>query len=72
MCMSMVQVASMNIFYSCRNWKNLYFIQAYRYSEVVLNHHVFAFFKTSVLKEVRILCPLSPQYHYNDNIRGSK
>ena len=46
--------------------------QAHRYSEVIFNHHVFVFFETSVLKEVRVLCPLSPQYHYNDNIKGPK
>ena len=50
-------------------WKTLFFIQTYRYPEVFCNCHVAAIFKTSVLKEVCILHPLShplsPQEHYN-------
>ena len=37
------------------------FTQIYRYPEAYCNRHVAAFFETNVLKEVRILCPLSPQ-----------
>ena len=43
------------------NWKTLFFIQIYQYSVVWYNRHVAAFFETGVLKEVRILFPLSPQ-----------
>ena len=53
------------LFISCDNWKTLLFIQTYCYPEVFCNHHVAAFFETSVLKEVHILCPLSPQQYYN-------
>ena len=34
------------------------------YPEGFCNQYDVAFFETSVLKEVRILCSLSPQYHY--------
>ena len=37
-----------------------FFIQIYLYPEHFCNRHVVRFFET-VLKEVRILCPLSPQ-----------
>ena len=53
------------LFISCDNWKTFFFIQTYRYPEVSCNRHVAAIFKTSVLKEVRTLYPLSPQPHYN-------
>ena len=43
------------------NWKILFFIQSYRYQEVLYSRHVAAFFEISVLKEVPILYPLSPQ-----------
>ena len=52
-------------FIPCDNWKTLFFIQIYRYQEVSYNGHVAAFFETSVLKEIRILYPLSPQQRYN-------
>ena len=42
------------------NWKT-FFTQAYCHPEVWYNRHVPVFFVTSVLKEIRILCPLSPQ-----------
>ena len=38
----------------------------YRYPEAWCNRHVAAFFRTSVLKEVPILYPLSPQLYYGD------
>ena len=41
-------------------WKKLLFTQIYYYPEVFHDHHVAALFETSVLKEVRILCLLSP------------
>ena len=47
------------------NWKTFFFIQTYRYPKVWCNRHVAAFFEISVLKEVFILYPLSPQKHYN-------
>ena len=51
----------------------IFFIQFSRYPEVWYNHHVVALFETSVLKEVRILHPLSPQKHYNaTNNKGLK
>ena len=43
------------------NWKTLFFMQIYRKPVVWCNRHVVAFFEASVLKEVRILYPLSPQ-----------
>ena len=43
------------------NWKTLFFIQIYHYPEVSYNRNVAAFFETIILKEVRILYPLSPQ-----------
>ena len=52
-------------FIPCDNWKTFFFIQTYSYPEVSYNHHAAAIFKTSVLKEVRILYPLSPQQHCN-------
>ena len=44
----------------CDNRKTLFFIQIYHYPEIWHNHHAAVFFETSVLKEVRILHPLSP------------
>ena len=38
-------------------------MEVYCYQEVWDNHHVAAFFETNVLKEVRILYPLSPQFN---------
>ena len=38
-----------------------FFIQIYCYTEVWCSYHVDVFLETSVLKEVCILCPLSPQ-----------
>ena len=43
------------------NLKTLFFTQIYLYPEHFCNHHAVAFFETSVLKEVRLLYPLSPQ-----------
>ena len=40
-------------------------IQTCRYPDVSCNRHVAALFETSVLKDVRILNPLSPQKHYD-------
>ena len=53
--------------------ETVFFTQIYRFPEAWWNHYVAAFFETSVLKEVHILCPLSPQQYYNDaNTNGSK
>ena len=41
--------AAFQIFIPCDNWKT-FFIQIYRYREVFYNHHVLAFFETSVLQ----------------------
>ena len=49
------------LFITRDNWKTLFFIQIYRQAEPWLNRHIAIFFETSVLKEVRILYPLSPQ-----------
>ena len=54
------------LFIPCDNWKQYFFTQIHHYPEAWCNRHVAAFFKTSVLKEVRILCPLSLQQYYND------
>ena len=48
-------------FFSCNNWKTLFFMQIYHYSEVWCNRRVAAFFDISVLKQICILCPLSPK-----------
>ena len=48
-------------FIPCDNYKALFFMQIYRYTETWYNCHVAAFFVTSVLKEVRILYPWSLQ-----------
>ena len=37
-------------------WKALFFIKVYRYTEGFSCRHVVAFFETSVLKEIRVLC----------------
>ena len=60
-------------FTPCDNWKTLFFIQIYRYPEVWYNPGFAAFFDTSVLKEVHVLYPLSPQSHHNAaNSKGPK
>ena len=56
-------------FISCDNWKT-FFIQIYCYPEVWYNRPIAAFLEASVLKEVHILHPLSPQYH--DNAANTK
>ena len=38
-----------------------FFIQIYQYAEVFCNHHVLAFFETSIFKEVRIVGLLCQQ-----------
>ena len=53
------------LFITRDNWKTLFFIQIYRQPELWLNRHITVFFETSVLKEVRVLYPLSPQQHCN-------
>ena len=45
----------MNIFIPFDNWKTLFLIKVYCYPIGFFNHHVLAFFETSVLKAVRIL-----------------
>ena len=50
-----------------------HFLKIYLYPKVWCNHHVAAFLETRVLKEVRNLCPLSPQQYYNAaNTKGTK
>ena len=44
---------------------SFFIIQTCRYLDVSCNRHVAALFKTSVLKYVRILNPLSPQKRYD-------
>ena len=46
------------LFILCDNWKTLFFMKIYRYSEGFSSRHVATFFKRSVLKEVCILCYL--------------
>ena len=43
------------------NWKTLFFMQIYQYPAVCYNRHFAALFETSVLKEARVLYPLSLQ-----------
>ena len=71
-CKSLIQLASMNAFIPCDNWRHyIFFIQIYRYPEVWWNRHFAVFFETSVLQEVCILYRLSPQQHSNDaNTKG--
>ena len=67
---ALIQIALMNASYSCDNWK-IFFTQIYHYPEVWRSRHIAVFFETSVLKEVRILHQLSPQWHYNaGNTKG--
>ena len=60
-CISLIQLASMSVFILCGNCKTLFFIQTYHYPKVWCNGLVFSFFKTIILKEVRILYSLSAQ-----------
>ena len=39
----------------CGEWKTLFFIKVYGNSKILLNRQLFAFIRTSVLKEVRVL-----------------
>ena len=48
-------------FILCGNCKTLFFIQTYHYPKVWCNGLAFSFFKTIILKEVRILYSLSAQ-----------
>ena len=53
--------------------RHSFFTHIYHYPEVWCNRHVAAFFETSVLKEVLILYPLSPQQYQNAaNTKGPK
>ena len=52
----------MNVFILSDNWKTLFFIKVYRYSEGFSNHQVAAFLGRSVLKEVSVLL-----YLYNNS-----
>ena len=49
-------------FILCDNWKRIFFIKVYRYSEGFSNHHAAVFFERSVSKEVHIL-----HYLHNSN-----
>ena len=60
-CISSIKLASMNVFSPCDNWKTLFLYKFSVYPEVWCSRHVPAFFETSLLKEVCILCPLPPQ-----------
>ena len=46
-------------FIPCDNWKLLCFTQIHRYPEAWYNHYVAQFFQINVLKEVRIVYPLT-------------
>ena len=61
--MLLVQFSSMNVLFHVIIRKNRIhvFMQNYRYSEIFCNRHTVAFLDTSVLREVPIFCPLSPQ-----------
>ena len=48
-------------FILCDNRKQYFFRKSYCYPEASCQRHVAAFFETSVLKEIRVLCPLSPK-----------
>ena len=41
-------------FILCDNWKTIFFIKVYRYSESFSNRHAVSFFGRSVLKEIRV------------------
>ena len=57
---SLIQLASMNSFYSCDKCKTS-FTRICRYPEVWWNRHVFLFFERNIMKEVPILYPISVQ-----------
>ena len=50
--MLLTQLASINIFIPCDNWKTLCFIKLYHYSKVFFNRHVVSFFEAIVMEEV--------------------
>ena len=54
-------------FIPCDDWKTLFLMKVYRYSEGSFYSAAIAFFEASVLKEVRNLC-----YLRNDNIKVQK
>ena len=56
-------------FIPCNNWKTLFFTQIQHYPEFWCNRHVAAFLATSVLKQVCILCPLSPKYRFHASLQ---
>ena len=59
--MLLVKLASMNVFIPCDDLKNYFLKKFIFYPEHFCNRDVVEFFETIVLKEVRILYPLSLQ-----------
>ena len=57
--MLLVQIASMNVFYSMWYLKDITFHEKSTWLWDFFERHVAAFFEASVLKEVRILCVIS-------------
>ena len=58
-CIILVQISSINVFYSIWWLEDSFFIKVYRYLEFRFNCHVFGFFETSDLREVRSLLIIS-------------
>ena len=63
--MLQMQLASMNVFILCGNWKTLFLTKVCS-CEDSFNRHIAAFFETSFLKEVRILRILSARCSANN------
>ena len=59
-------------FILCDNWKTLLFIKVHRYSEGFSSRNVAAFFRRSILKEVRILRYLHNTVTVNANTKVQK
>ena len=57
--MLLLQLASMNVFYSIWWLEDIVFGESLSLFVAFLKHHVVAFLEDSVLKEVRILCVIS-------------
>ena len=58
---SLVQLASINVFVLCGNWKTLFFIKVYLCFELFFKCHAVAFFEEGIIKEILFFNTLSPQ-----------
>ena len=71
--MLLVQLALINTFIPCNNWKPLVSIKVYHYPEVLLKSHDVVFIEISDLEEVRLLIIISsiliPNLKHNPNTK---